>query len=335
MKFLKWLLIIVLILAAIVFIIPLFMPATVKVTANNEIALSPAKVFYNVATYTDRAKWDPWLETDPDAEWNAESRPDYTGSFYTWNGKKVGTGKEIVSSVVFGEYIAASITFGEDKESSLVEWNFQESETGTATSWSFTSKMKYPIGKLMLNLMKGSLQSSFDKGLENLKMYLESNPPVLSSLGEIQRSKIAPMFTLVIPGKGTMQEMNSQMSGLYGQLMAEMGSQGLQITGAPYSHYISFDQASGVTEYLVGIHVSGKGKNSGIIKAVNYPEMQVIQAIHTGPYEDLHVSYARIMEYIAVNKLQITGETIEFYFTDPSQEPDITKWQTLITFPLR
>jgi AraC family transcriptional regulator len=117
--------------------------------------------------------------------------------------------------------------------------------------------------------------------------------------------------------------------------MAEMGSQGLQITGAPFSHYLSFDQASGVTEYLVGIHVSGKGKNSGIIKAVNYPEMQVIQAIHTGPYEDLHVSYARIMEYIAVNKIQITGETIEFYFTDPSQEPDITKWQTLITFPLR
>jgi effector-binding domain-containing protein len=335
MKFLKWLLIIVLVIVALILIIPLFMPATVKVNANKEIAVSPSQVFYNVATYTDRGKWDPWLATDPDAVWSAESKPDYVGSFYTWNGKKVGTGKEIVNSAEFGQYIAASITFDDDKESSLVEWNFQESETGTSTSWSFSSNMKYPIGRLMLNLMKGKLQSSFDKGLENLKIYLESNPPVLSTLGEIQKTRIAPMFTLVIPGKGTMKEMSAQMSDLYGKLMAEMGAQGLQMTGAPFSHYLSFDQASGVTEYLAGIHVSGKGKDAGTIKAVNYPEMEVIQAIHTGPYDDLHLSYNKLMEYIAVNQLKITGEIIEFYFTDPSQEPDVTKWQTLIAFPLR
>jgi effector-binding domain-containing protein len=41
------------------------------------------------------------------------------------------------------------------------------------------------------------------------------------------------------------------------------------------------------------------------------------------------------MEYIAVNQLQITGENFEFYFTDPAIEPDVTKLQTLIAFPLR
>lgn len=335
MKFLKWLLIIVLILAALVLIIPLFLPGTVKVSARQEIALSPAQVFYNLATYSGRSKWDPWLETEPGAESETVSNPGYVGSIYTWKGEKLGSGKEMIDSVVFGKYIAASLWFGQSPQSSLVEWNFEGTENGTMVTWSFASDAKYPVGRIALNLMKGSLQTSFDKGLENLKEYLESNPPVLSTLGEIQRSKIAPMFTLVIPGNGTMEEMSTQMSDLYGQLMAEMGSQGLQITGAPFSHYLSFDEVSGVTEYLSGIHVSGKGKNAGIIKAVNYPEMQVVQAIHTGPYEDLHVSYAKLMEYIAVNKIQVTGETIEFYFTDPSQEPDITKWQTLITFPLR
>ena len=193
MKFLKWLLIIVLILAALVLIIPLFMPGTVKVTATKDIAISPSQVFYNIATYTDRGKWDPWLETDPDAEWKGESKPDYVGSFYTWNGKKIGTGQEIIESVEFGQYIAANIRFGDDPEGSLVEWNLQETEAGTNITWSFNSHMKYPIGRLMLNLVKGSLQSSFDKGLENLKVYLEANPPVLSSLGEIQRRKIPPI----------------------------------------------------------------------------------------------------------------------------------------------
>ncbi len=335
MKVLKWLLIIVLILAALLLIIPLLMPATVKVTANKEIAVSPAQVFYNIATYTDRGLWDPWLAMEPGAEWKGESKPDYVGSLYTWNGKKIGTGQEMVESVVFGEYIAANIRFGDDPKGSLVEWNFAKTESGTSVSWSFSADARYPIGRLMMGFMKGSLQSSFDKGLENLKLYLESNPPVLSALGDIQRSKIAPMFTLVIDTKGTMQEMSNQMPQLFEKLYAEMEKQGLQITGAPFCHYLSFDQASGISEYLTGIHVSGKGKDAGEVKAVNYPEIEVIQAIHSGPYDDLKTSYNKLMEYIAVNQLQITGENFEFYFTDPAIEPDVTKLQTQIAFPLR
>jgi len=335
MKFLKWLLIILLILAALVLIIPLFIPATVRVTTSKEIAVSPAQVFFNVATYTDRGKWDPWLETDPGAEWTGNSKPDYVGSLYTWKGEKIGTGQEIVDSVKFGKYIAANIRFGKDPKGSLVEWNLEKTDAGTTVTWSFTADAKYPIGRLMLNLMKGSLQSSFEKGLENLKVYLESNPPKLSSTGKIEKSKIAPMFTLVIDSKGSMTEMSSQMSELFQKLMMEMKTQGLQMTGAPFCQYLSFDQVSGISEYLTGIHVSGKGKDAGVVKAVNYPEMEVIQAIHTGPYEDLQTSYNKLMEYIAVNQLMVTGETFEFYFTDPSQEPDITKWQTLIAFPLR
>ena len=335
MKFLKWLLIIVLILAALVLIIPLFMPATIKVTANKEIAVSPVQVFYNVATYTDRGKWDPWLEMEPDAEWKGESKPDYVGSLFTWNGEKFGSGQEMVDSVVFGEYIGANIRFGDDPKGSLVEWNLEKTEAGTSTSWSFTADAKYPVGRLMMGIMKGSLQSSFDKGLENLKSYLESNPPVLSTTGNIERGRIAPMFALVIKSKGTMEEMSNQIPTVFEKLNKEMEAQGLQVTGAPFCYYLSFDQASGISEYLTGMHVSGKGKDAGDVKAVSYGAMDVIQAVHSGPYSDLMTSYNKIMDYIAVNQLMISGGNFEFYLTDPSMEPDITKLQTLIAFPLR
>jgi effector-binding domain-containing protein len=335
MKFLKWLLFILLIFVALLLIIPLFMPGTVKISSNKEIAVSPVQVFYNVATYTNRGLWDPWLENDPSAEWTGESQPGYVGSFYIWNGEKIGTGQERVDSVVFGKYIAANIRFGEDLEGSLVEWNFESTETGTLTTLSFTEKTKYPIERLMLNIYKKSLRSSFDKGLENLKLYLEANPPVLSSLGKIEKGRIAPMFALVIDSNGTMEEMSRQMSDLYGKLIVEMERQGLQMTGAPFCHYLTFDQSSGISEYLIGIPVSGKGKDAGDIKSVSYRPMEVIQAIHRGLYDDLQTSYNKLMDYIALNQLMITGETFEFYLTDPSQEPDITQWQTLIAFPLR
>jgi AraC family transcriptional regulator len=335
MKFLKWLLIIVLILVALVLIIPLFLPATVKVSTSQEIAVSPAQVFYHLATYSDRAKWDPWLETEPGAESETVANPDYVGSVYTWNGEKLGTGKEMVDSVVFGKYIAASLWFGESPESSLVEWNFEETENGTLTTWSFASDAKYPVGRLAMNLMKGSLQASFDRGLENLKTYLEANPPVLSKLGAIDKGKIAPMMAIVAGAEGTMEEMGSRMEELYGILWAAMEAQGLQIAGNPFSHYTSWDQTTGISKYLAGIPVASKGRDAGSVKFVSYPEIQVIQAMHTGPYEDLMRSYEKLMEYISINKLAITGEAFEIYLTDPTMEPDITKWQTLIAYPLR
>jgi AraC family transcriptional regulator len=140
---------------------------------------------------------------------------------------------------------------------------------------------------------------------------------------------------MVMAGKGTMEDIGTEMPVLYGKLMAEMSAQGLQMTGAPFSHYRSFDEISGITEYLAGIVVSGKARDAGDIKAVKYPAMDVIQAIHTGPYEELQTSYGKLMEYIALNQLKVTGEAFEFYFTEPSQEPDITRWQTMIAFPLK
>jgi effector-binding domain-containing protein len=335
MKFLKWLLIIVLIIVALFLVIPLFFPATVEFSATKEIAVSPAQAFVNIVTYTQRIKWDPWLPVDPDAQWTVKARPDYVGSLYTWNGKKVGTGQEKVDSVVFGKYIAANLRFGKDTAGSLVEWTFEPSGAGTLVTWSFKDKTKYPVERLMLNIYKSGLKISFEKGLENLKTYLEAKPPVLSRIGNIERGMIAPMFTLVIKTRGTMQEMSQQIPKIYEKLFTEMYKQGLQVTGAPFCHYLTFDQASGISEYLTGIHVSGKGKNAGDIKAINYPAMDVIQAIHYGPYADLMNSYNKIMDYIAVNQIKITGESMEIYYTDPSLEPDVTKLQTLIAFPLK
>jgi len=127
--------------------------------------VSPAQAFVNIATYTYRSKWDPWLATDPEAQWTVKANPEYVGS--------------------------------------LVQGHFEPSGSGTLVKWSFTDKTKYPLERLMLNMYKSGLKASFEKGLENLKTFLESNPPVLSILGNIERGRIAPMFTLVIKSRGT------------------------------------------------------------------------------------------------------------------------------------
>lgn len=335
MKILKWLLSIVLILVALILIIPLFLPASVVISAEKEVSVSPEQVFHNAASYTDRNAWDPWLETEPDAAFTIDSKPDYVGSEYTWDGKKIKTGRMVVDSVVFGKYIASMIYFGKDPEPSLVEWTLSKTDTGTLINWIFTADGAYPVERLMLNLVKGGMLTSFQKGLDNLVAYLEENPPRLSTLGDITEGTIAPMFALVAGASGTMDQFGEQMAELFLELAAEVGSQGLQMAGAPFSHYLSYDEETGITEYLCGIPVTERGKNSGDIAAKTYREIPVIQAMHTGPYEEFIHSYTTLMNYIESEGIEVTMEAFEFYLTDPMTEPNITKWQTLIAMPLK
>ncbi len=335
MKILKWLLYIVLILVALVLIVPLFLPATVGVSSQVEVAVSPAQVFHNAASYTDRNLWDPWLEADPEAAYTLTPQPGYVGSEYTWNGEMINTGKIVVDSVVFGEYIASDIYFGDDPEPGRVEWDLEKSDGGTLINWKFSSPTKYPVERLMMNVFKGRMKKEFDKGLGNLKKYLEENPPVLSSLGEISEGTIAPMYTMVAHASGTMDQFGEQMAELFPKLAAEVEAQGLRMAGAPFSHYLSWDEETGITEYLCGIPVATKGKDGEGIKAKTYREIPVIQAIHTGPYEDFMHSYTKLMEYIEENGIEVTMEAFEFYLTDPMSEPIVTKWQTLIAMPLK
>jgi effector-binding domain-containing protein len=335
MKILKWLLIVVLILAALILIIPLFMPSTLSVGSSVETSLSPAQVFHAAASFADQGSWDPWLATEPGVEWTVEAQKDYIGTKYSWNGKKIGSGQQVVDSLVFGKYIASTIHFGNDPKGSLVEWIIDKTETGTKATWSFTTVTGYPIERLMMNLMKGKLQADFEKGLANFKEHFEANPPVLSSLSEFEFSTIAPMFALVVRSEGTMDQYATQMDASFGMLMKAMQSQGLQSAGAPFCQYLTFDEETGITTFLTGIPVNSKGKDEEGVMAKKYPEIKVIQAMHTGPYEELMASYQKFMEHIAANQIETTQEAFEFYFTDPTMEPNVTKWQTLIAFPLK
>lgn len=335
MKVLKWIIYIVIVLAAILLIIPLFLPAVVEVTAETEVEATPEQVFHNLASYTDRDQWDPWVEMDSTNEVTIVTQVDYVGSTYEWQGEYLGKGNMIVDSVHFGKYIASSIFFREDADPSLVEWNFDPAENGTKIEWKFTSNGGYPIERIFVNLMVGGMRKSLEKGLENLKEYLEENPPKLSKLGPIEKATLPPMYAMVAGATGTMDDYPVQMADLFGKLTAELEKQGLQMAGAPFSHYLTFDEETGLSDYLCGIPVATPGRDADGIEARSYGEMSVVQAMHSGPYEEFAASYERMMGYIFENGIEVNMEAIEFYLTDPAMEPNLTKWQTLIAMPIR
>ncbi len=175
MKALKIILIIVGVLVAALLIVPLFSPATAEVSAEIEIALEPSQIFPDVASFIGREVWDPWVTQDSTADAIIGPKAGYVGSTYRWTGKRVGTGRMEVISVIENQYIESSLWFGEVETPALVEWNFEAVDGGTHVVWSFAQETSWPVERLGMMFGKVFLKQSFELGLANLKEYVESD----------------------------------------------------------------------------------------------------------------------------------------------------------------
>lgn len=334
MKALKVILIIVAVLVAAILIVPLFSPAIAEVSAETEISLESAAIFSGVASFAGREQWDPWVTQDSTTKVTIESKPGYVGSTYTWDGEKLGNGRMEVISVKENRYIESSLWFGDVETPSLVQWTFEPVDGGTRVVWSFSQETTYPIGRLGMMFGKVFLKQSYELGLANLKELMESMPEKSSALGIISLESMPAMLVLVADGAGTMETIGEQLGDLYGLLYTEAEKQQLDISAAPFVHYLDFDESTGFSNYLAGVVVNRMGSDAGRVKAVAYPETKAVQAIHTGSYETVSSSYAEMDSYIRSNEIQVNGEAFEFYLIGMMTEPDPSKWETLIAFPL-
>ncbi len=216
------------------------------------------------------------------------------------------------------------------------EWTFEQVDGGTSVVWSFTQETKYPFGRLGMIFGKMFLQQSFDQGLSQLKELMESNPPAaVSCLGPITIEVQAPFEAMVAEGSGTMDELGVKLGELYGIVFSEVGKQQLELAGSAFVHYLDYDETTGISHYLPGVMVKAAGKTSAKVKGVSHPEMKVVRALHTGPYEKFMESYEILEEYIEVNGIEVSGEAFEFYEVSAQEEPDPAKWQTVIAFPIK
>ena len=290
---------------------------------------------YLLASFENREAWDPWVSQDSTTKVTVESKPGYVGSTYSWDGEKLGTGKMQVVSVKEESYIESSLWFGEVEIPSLVEWKFTPTDGGTHVVWSFSQETKYPVGRLGMIFGKIFLKQSFETGLASLKAYLEALPWPESTLGPITIETQPAILAMVADGAGAMETIGEQLGELYGAIYTEIEKQHLQVAGPAFVHYLDYDESTGHSNYRAGFQVTKKGKSSGNVEWVTYPEMKVVQAIHMGPYEEFTDSYYKLDAYINTHGLEVTGQAFEFYVTAMMTESDPSKWQTVIAFPLK
>jgi effector-binding domain-containing protein len=64
------------------------------------------------------------------------------------------------------------------------------------------------------------------------------------------------------------------------------------------------------------------------------PGVRAAESVHTGAYDGLHATYARMESWVAEHHLDVLDQSWEIYEAGPESDPDPATWRTRIVMPV-
>ena len=107
---------------------------------------------------------------------------------------------------------------------------------------------------------------------------------------------------------------------------------GVECRSAPFARY--FSMADGMFDMEVGIATSKAITPTGRVVVDSIPGGKYIQTTHTGPYENLGKSWGAFTAWTEAHGISRGKVVFEEYVTDPTKNPDMWTWETLLRYPV-
>jgi DNA-binding transcriptional MerR regulator len=121
----------------------------------------------------------------------------------------------------------------------------------------------------------------------------------------------------------------------YGEAMAELDAAvaGLPPLGAPGGRYANelFTGGRGaVLVYRPVVDPPARGR----VRPVDLPPAELAVVVHSGPHDDIDVTYGRLGAWVVEHALTVDGPVHETYLVGPRDDPDPAAWRTEIGWPV-
>jgi len=178
MKILKWILIVLVSIIALLLITALFVKKEYAVEKQIEINKPKQDVFNYVVLLTNQNNYSKWAANDPAMEKSFIGVDGKVGFVSAWKSKvkNVGAGEQEITKIDPGNRIDYELRFKEPMEDSNLAHMTVDSigENKTLVKWGFEGVMSYPSNITLLFLDFDKLiGGDFEFGLKKLKSILE------------------------------------------------------------------------------------------------------------------------------------------------------------------
>lgn len=181
MKFLKYLLFLILFVVGIALLSALFIPRTYEVKRQVYIELPSDSVFAFVSQLKNQGRYSVWAKMDPNMKVEFEGADGTVGFLMRWDSPidSVGAGEQEIVGMEIGKQINYKIRFLRPFESESDSWMSTRADASGSTEveWGMTGTMPYPMNLFSVLMdLEGSIGRDLQNGLNNLKSILEQTP---------------------------------------------------------------------------------------------------------------------------------------------------------------
>jgi uncharacterized protein YndB with AHSA1/START domain len=174
LKFIKWLLIVVVGLAAILFVGGYFLSPKFTVTRTATINAPADKVYALIADPREWKKWSAWNQRDPAMEITYSGPPSGAGAKWAWKSKSQGDGEMTFTKAEIGRSLDYSLYFPDFKTTSSGGFVFTPEGNATKVAWTMNGDMgSNPLFRWFALNADNMVGKDFSEGLANLKTLAE------------------------------------------------------------------------------------------------------------------------------------------------------------------
>ena len=148
----------------------------------------------------------------------------------------------------------------------------------------------------------------------------------------IERRELAAQPILFARLKTARHELPGAIAQGVGKVYMHAQKAGLALAGHPFTRYLS--TGPGLLTIEVGFRFADAVGGDGEIEAGELQGGPAVVAVHGGPYDQLHETYASMERWMEHEGLRPGGAPWEHYVTDPAEHPDPADWRTEVYWPV-
>jgi effector-binding domain-containing protein len=334
-KFLKFLLVLIIVLVVGLLIAGLVMPKDITVSRSTLIKAPKEAVFAQIVLFKNWPNWSPFYRMDTAMKITYTGKDGTAGSTYSWESKSsdVGAGT-MTNKNVAGTKMDYHLDFLKPFKNQA-DGYMQASDTAgiTKVTWSFSMHCGFPFNALQLfpfmNMDK-MVGGSFESGLATMKRYVEIHPSMPSDVEITEVDYPAHVFEGIrkVVGRNDMSKFFMDSYETLGQGMGD------KISGSPVGLYYTWDTVNKNADMAAAFPVSDTSKAVDGATFIHIDQSKALMTVQKGGYSSAPKYHGALMKEVAARG-KIQTVTIEEYLVGPGKEPDSTKWITNIYYLIK
>lgn len=330
MKFIKIILIIILIPVVAWLIICAVAPSKMEFEVSKEMAVEPAVVFKEISDFRNWEAWNPWAAMDSTTVNSYSGPKSGLGTRMDWTGDLLGSGSQEIIEETKNEFVKVRLLFNDFPGENFANWKLEKVAGGTNVTWTFDGgEIPFLFRGFSVLFGKESLVENYNSGLNGLKAVVEAKP--------VMEPTVETISDTWYIGVSMDNITEADLSGgnvhgpAFGKIMEFLAGEGVDASGMPITIVRRHSEESMDLTFAIPVADSIAGSSELIVSKI--PGGKAMSTIHYGSYESSGETWYAIGDYIEGNGVAVRYFPYEIYLNDPDSVAE-SEIMTKIVFPV-